>query len=57
MHTLRFYFLLYKKLRFSRDDFYAAQNATRKTLGEIGILDSSGNVERVIPFTEADRKL
>jgi hypothetical protein len=25
--------------------------------GEIRILDSSGAIERVIPFTEADRKL
>ena len=25
--------------------------------GEIRILDASGNVERVIPFSEADRKL
>jgi len=25
--------------------------------GEIRILDSSGNVERIIPFSEADRKL
>jgi hypothetical protein len=25
--------------------------------GEIRILDSSGNVERTIPFNEADRKL
>jgi len=28
MHTLHFYFLLYKKPRFSQDDFYAAQSAT-----------------------------
>src|SRR4029453_6614765 len=28
MHTLHFYFLHYKKPRFSQDDFYAAQNAT-----------------------------
>jgi hypothetical protein len=27
------------------------------SLGEIPILDSSGNVERVIPFTETDRRL
>jgi hypothetical protein len=25
--------------------------------GEIQIFDSSGNLDRVIPFTEADRKL
>jgi hypothetical protein len=25
--------------------------------GEIGILDSTHNLERTIPFTEADRKL
>ena len=25
--------------------------------GEIRVLDSSGNVERTIPFSEADRKL
>src|SRR5258708_39627379 len=27
MHTLHFYFLLYKKPRFPRDDFYAAQES------------------------------
>jgi hypothetical protein len=27
------------------------------SLSEIQIFDSSGNVERIIPFTEADRKL
>ncbi len=27
---VRFYFLLYNKPRFSRGDFYAAENATRK---------------------------
>lgn len=25
--------------------------------GEIQVFDSSGNVERIIPFSEADRKL
>jgi hypothetical protein len=25
--------------------------------GEIAILDSTGNLERTIPFTDADRKL
>jgi hypothetical protein len=32
MHTLRFYFLLYKKPRFSRDDFYAAQESDTEDL-------------------------
>jgi hypothetical protein len=34
-----------------------AQNRASFRSGEIRILDSSGNVERTIPFTEADRKL
>ncbi len=34
-----------------------AQNRASFRSGEIRILDSSGNVESVIPFTEADRKL
>jgi len=32
MHTLYFYFLLYKKPRFSRDDFYAAQESDTENL-------------------------
>jgi hypothetical protein len=36
--------------------YYAEGRACFRS-GEIRILDSSGNVERVIPFTEADRKL
>jgi len=35
---------------------YAHNRASFRS-GEIRILDSSGNVERVIPFTETDRKL
>jgi hypothetical protein len=34
-----------------------AQNRASFRLGEIQILDSSGNVESTIPFNEADRKL
>ena len=34
-----------------------AQERARFRSGEIRILDSTGNVERVIPFDEADRKL
>ena len=34
-----------------------AQNRAWFRSGEIRILDSTGNVERVIPFAEADRKL
>ena len=34
-----------------------AENRAWFRSGEIRILDSSGNVERVIPFTETDRKL
>jgi hypothetical protein len=34
-----------------------AQNRASFRSGEIRILDSTGNVERTIPFTEADRKL
>ena len=33
------------------------QNRASFRSGEIQIFDSSGNFERVIPFTEADRKL
>ncbi|HAF14967.1 MAG TPA: hypothetical protein DHU55_00580 [Blastocatellia bacterium] len=35
---------------------YARNRASFRS-GEIRILDSSGNLERVIPFAEADRKL
>jgi len=34
-----------------------AQNRASFRSGEIRILDSTGNVDRVIPFNEADRKL
>jgi hypothetical protein len=34
-----------------------AQNRPSFRSGEIRILDSSGNVERIIPFTETDRRL
>jgi hypothetical protein len=34
-----------------------AQNRASFRSGEIRILDSTGNVERTIPFNEADRKL
>jgi hypothetical protein len=34
-----------------------AQNRASFRSGEIRILDSSGDVERIIPFTEAERKL
>jgi hypothetical protein len=34
-----------------------AQNRACFRSGEIRILDSRGNVERLIPFSEADRKL
>jgi hypothetical protein len=34
-----------------------AENRAWFRSGEIRVLDSSGNVERVIPFSEADRKL
>jgi hypothetical protein len=34
-----------------------AENRASFRSGEIRILDSSGNVEHTIPFTEADRKL
>jgi hypothetical protein len=33
------------------------QNRASFRSGEIRILDSSGKVERTIPFSEADRKL
>ena len=36
MHTLHFRFLLYKKPRFLRDDFYAAQNAHGKPFFRCG---------------------
>jgi hypothetical protein len=35
---------------------YARNRASFRS-GEIRILDSTGNLERTIPFTEADRKL
>jgi len=34
-----------------------AQSRARFRSGEIRILDSTGAVERIIPFSEADRKL
>ncbi len=34
-----------------------AENCASFRSGEIHVFDSSGNVERVIPFSEADRKL
>jgi len=34
-----------------------AQNRASFRSGEIRVLDSSGDLERIIPFTEADRKL
>jgi hypothetical protein len=34
-----------------------AQNRACFRSGQIQILDSTGNVERTIPFSEADRKL
>jgi hypothetical protein len=34
-----------------------AQNRASFRSGEIRILDSTGNIERTIPFSEADRKL
>jgi hypothetical protein len=34
-----------------------AQNRVCFRSGEIRVLDSSGNIERTIAFTEADRKL
>ena len=34
-----------------------AQTRARFRTGEIRVLDSTGNVERVITFNEADRKL
>ena len=34
-----------------------AQGRASFRCGEIRVLDSTGNVERTIPFTEADRKL
>lgn len=34
-----------------------AQNRASFRSGEIRILDSMGNLERTIPFSEADRKL
>jgi uncharacterized protein DUF2188 len=34
-----------------------AQNLASFRSGEIRILDSTGNIERTIPFSEADRKL
>jgi hypothetical protein len=34
-----------------------AQNRASFRSGEIRILDSSGNVERIIPFNESNRKL
>ena len=34
-----------------------AQNRASFRSGEIRVLDSSGDLERTIPFTEADRKL
>ncbi len=35
---------------------YASNRASFRS-GEIRVLDSTGNVERTIPFSEADRKL
>jgi len=34
-----------------------AENRASFRLGQIRVLDSAGNVERVIPFSETDRKL
>jgi len=34
-----------------------AENRASFRSGEIRILDSTGNIERIIPFSEADRKL
>ena len=34
-----------------------AQNPRKFSLSEIRILDSSGNLEQILPFSEADRKL
>ena len=34
-----------------------AQNRAYFRTGEIRVMDSTGNVERTIPFSEADRKL
>jgi len=34
-----------------------SQNRARFRLGEIRVVDCSGNVERTIAFNEADRKL
>jgi hypothetical protein len=42
----------------TRDDAISyAQARARFRAGEIRVLDSTGNVERTIPFSEADRKL
>ena len=42
----------------AKDDAISyAQTRARFRTGEIRLLDSSGNVERTIPVSEADRKL
>ena len=42
----------------TKDDAISyAQTRARFRSGEIRILDSTGNVERIIAFNEADRKL
>jgi hypothetical protein len=42
----------------TKDDAISyAQTRARFRTGEIRVLDSTGNVERIIPFNEADRKL
>ena len=40
-----------------RQAINTAENRAHFRSGEIRILDSSGNVERVIPFSEENRKL
>jgi len=44
---------------FSEKDqtIHYAQNGASFRSGEIRVLDSTGNVERTIAFSEADRKL
>jgi hypothetical protein len=43
---------------FTKDDAISyAQTRARFSTGEIRVLDSTGNVERVIEFNEAGRKL
>jgi len=55
--NLRKFFAELKRRHVYKVAINQAQNRASFRSGDILILDSGGNVERVNPFTEADRKL